>query len=101
MASFSSQQMKQIEIVERAMSVLSLVGSLFIITTFAIFPFFRKPINRLVMFASLGNVLCNIATLISVSGMSYSEPNPLCHFQAFLIQMWVQRRFPCGSRDDG
>lgn len=87
MPAFSKAQIQSIEIAERTSSVVSLVGSLFIITTFSLLPAFRKPINRLVMYASLGNVLCNIATLISVTGVEYGGLHPLCKFQAFLIQM--------------
>jgi hypothetical protein len=86
---FSEAQNRKIEIAERTTSVVSLVGSLFIITTFTFFPTFRKPINRLIMYASLGNVLCNIATLVSITGLEFGEAHPLCKFQSFLIQMWV------------
>lgn len=71
------------------MSVLSLIGSLFIISTFIAFPFFRKPINRLVFYASIGNILCNTATLISTSGLGAGESSSLCQFQGVLIQWFI------------
>ena len=83
---FSANQMRAIEVSERTMSVFSLIGSLFIISTFIAFPFFRKPINRLVFYASIGNILCNIATLISTSGLDAGESSSLCQFQGVLIQ---------------
>ncbi|KAF2756345.1 family A G protein-coupled receptor-like protein [Pseudovirgaria hyperparasitica] len=86
---FTDHQLRDLEIAERSMSCLSLMGSLFIMTTFGVWPTFRKPINRLVFLASIGNLLCNIATLISVSGTMYGAKNPLCQFQAFLIQMFI------------
>jgi hypothetical protein len=83
---FTDAQNRAIEVAERATSVLSLLGSLFIITTFLGYPSFRKPINRLVFYASLGNVLCNIGTLLSITGMEYGSASALCRFQAFFIQ---------------
>lgn len=88
--SFNANQMRVIEVSERTMSVLSLIGSLFIISTFIAFPFFRKPINRLVFYASIGNILCNTATLISTSGLGAGESSSLCQFQGVLIQWWVE-----------
>lgn len=86
---FSANQMRAIEVSERTMSVFSLIGSLFIISTFTAFPFFRKPINRLVFYASIGNILCNIATLISTSGLDAGESSSLCQFQGVLIQWFI------------
>jgi hypothetical protein len=47
---------------------------------------FHKPINRLVFYASFGNMLTNVGTLMSrhYLGSPYSVG---CQFQAFLIQM--------------
>ncbi|XTI84913.1 hypothetical protein V2W45_211194 [Cenococcum geophilum] len=86
---FDANQMRVIELSERTMSVFSLIGSLFIISTFIAFPFFRKPINRLVFYASIGNILCNIATLISTSGLDAGESSSLCQFQGVLIQWFI------------
>ncbi|KAJ9651137.1 hypothetical protein H2201_009283, partial [Coniosporium apollinis] len=59
---FSSSHGNAIEIVERVMSVLSMLGTNFIIGTFVAFPAFRKPINRLILYATIGNALTNVAT---------------------------------------
>jgi len=75
-----------VALVERLFSVFSLIGSAFIFTTFFLSPRFRKPINRLIVWASVGNVLVTIATFISVSGMEAGATSALCHSQAFLIQ---------------
>ncbi|TAQ85797.1 hypothetical protein B7494_g5889 [Chlorociboria aeruginascens] len=49
---------------------------------------FRKPINRLVFYASLGNMFTNVATLIAVAAMD--DPNSAaCQLQGFLIQMFM------------
>lgn len=71
------------------MSVFSLLGSIFIISTFSAFPIFRKPINRLVFFASIGNIACNVATLISTSGLEYGASSHLCTFQGMIIQWFI------------
>ena len=72
--------------VERVCSTLSLLGCLFIAVTFLGSKAFHKPINRLVFYASMGNVFTNIATIISRSALN-DVNGGLCQFQAFLIQM--------------
>jgi hypothetical protein len=86
---FSEDQMQAIEITERFCSVLSLLGTTFIITTFLCNKSFHKPINRLVFFAAWGNIMSNVATLISTSGIHLGVNGSLCQFQAFLIQWYV------------
>jgi hypothetical protein len=74
------------------MSILSLLGSCYIISTFLTFSFYRKPINRLVFFATWGNIMANIATLISTSSIPHNENAPLsalCELQAVLIQWFM------------
>jgi hypothetical protein len=48
-------------------------------------------INRLVFYATWGNIMANIATLISTSGMPDNalELTPLCEFQGVLIQWFL------------
>jgi hypothetical protein len=48
-------------------------------------------INRLVFYATWGNIMANIATLISTSGMpdNLLELTPLCEFQGVLIQWFL------------
>jgi hypothetical protein len=48
-------------------------------------------INRLVFYATWGNIMANIATLISTAGIP-KDPNiltPLCEFQGVLIQWFM------------
>ena len=80
-------QIHAIEVTARTTSVLSLLGCSFIIATFLLSPAFHKPINRLVFYASFGNIVTNIATLISVSGVEAGINAPLCQAQGFIIQM--------------
>lgn len=82
----TTAQKQDIIIIERISSVLSLVGAAFVIVTFILNEKFRKPINRLVFLATFGNILSNVATLISIDGIEAGSGAALCHFQAFLIQ---------------
>ncbi|KAK3997647.1 putative G-protein coupled receptor 157 [Cladorrhinum sp. PSN332] len=75
-------------IIERVCSVFSLVGSLLVITTFCLSKAFHKPINRLVFYASFGNLMTNAATLMARSFIGDST-SAGCQFQAFLIQMFM------------
>jgi|ERR1700722_1388453 hypothetical protein len=87
--SFTDHQIRAIEIAERVGSVLSLVGAGFIITTFLSHKSFHKPINRLVFYAAWGNIMSNVGTLLSTSGINLGVNSSLCQFQAFLIQWYV------------
>ncbi|KAL2353604.1 hypothetical protein BJ546DRAFT_845762 [Cryomyces antarcticus] len=81
-------QYRAVEIVERTMSVVSLLGTFFIIGTFVAFPQFRKPINRLILFASFGNVVASVGTSISISGIRGTSI-ALCTVQGFLVQWFL------------
>ncbi|KAF1838756.1 G protein coupled receptor family protein [Decorospora gaudefroyi] len=81
-----------LEVATRLSSVLSVIGAAIIISTFVCFPFFRKPINRIVFFATWGNLLANVATLISTAVLPEASqpPSGLCEFQGTLIQWFMQ-----------
>jgi hypothetical protein len=81
--------MHAVEITERVCSVLSLLGTTFIITTFLSDKSFHKPINRLVFFAAWGNIMSNVPTLISTSGIRLGPNGSPCQFQAFMIQWYA------------
>ena len=91
--------------IERACSILSVLGCLFIIGTFLSSKSFHKPINRLVFYASFGNLMTNVGTLLSRTYVAF--PNSAgCQLQAFLIQMYVYRlpltpNFPSHCVNDG
>src|SRR5277367_4650747 len=87
--SFSDHQIRAIEIAERVGSALSLLGAAFIIITFISHKSFHKPINRLVFYAAWGNIMSNVGTLLSTSGINLGVNSSLCQFQAFLIQWYV------------
>ncbi|ESZ92440.1 hypothetical protein SBOR_7157 [Sclerotinia borealis F-4128] len=69
----TKHEFETIVAIERSCSGISLLGCFFIIITFLSTTAFRKPINRLVFYASLGNIFTNLATLISRSALS--NPN--------------------------
>ncbi|EQB44475.1 G-protein coupled receptor [Colletotrichum gloeosporioides Cg-14] len=77
-----------LSIIERTCSVFSLLGCVFIIVTFCSSRAFHKPINRLVFFASFGNMMTNVGTLMARSYIE-SPLSPGCQLQAFLIQMFM------------
>ncbi|KAK0509878.1 hypothetical protein JMJ35_007272 [Cladonia borealis] len=89
MPSLTHNQLSSLETTERIASCFSLVGTIFIFITFVSSPNFRRPINRLVFYASWGNTLCNVATLMSESPIRLGQHSHLCQFQGFLIQMFV------------
>lgn len=73
--------------VERTMSVVSIVGCLFIMGSFLFFQAPRKKsFNRLLFFASFGNLLSNVATFIGPDGLKSGESSATCKLQATLIQ---------------
>ncbi|KAL9579925.1 MAG: hypothetical protein Q9212_004810 [Teloschistes hypoglaucus] len=84
----STAELHTLERAERVASIFSLLGASFIILTFILSNDFRKPVNRLIFYASWGNALGNMATLISQSGVRAGQDSALCQFQAFLIQMF-------------
>jgi hypothetical protein len=86
---FSDGQMHAVRVTEKVCSVFSLLGAAFIITTFLSDKSFHKPINRLVFFAAWGNIMANVATLISTYGIRLGPNGSLCQFQAFLIQWYA------------
>src|SRR2546423_12895322 len=86
---FSAEQMYAIEVTERVCSVFSLLGTAFIITTFLTDKAFHRPINRLVFYATWGNIMSNVATLISTAGIRLGINSGLCQTQAFIIQWYV------------
>ncbi|KAF4582972.1 G-protein coupled receptor [Ophiocordyceps camponoti-floridani] len=82
------EQRHAISVIERACSVLSLLGCIFTIVTFCSSRAFHKPINRLVFYASFGNMLTNVGTLMSNAYLGELDSFG-CQFQSFLIQTFM------------
>jgi hypothetical protein len=83
---FTEGELRNLQLAERVTSVFSLIGCSFIISTFCAFPAFRKPINRLIFYASFGNILATVATIIAREGVVAGQDLALCQLQAFFIQ---------------
>ena len=79
-------QINALMIAERVTSIFSLIGILFILSTFLLGRGFDKPINRLFFFASFSNLGMNIAALMAEDGITAGQNSSLCQFQAFAIQ---------------
>lgn len=89
MMSPSQAQLSAISVTERVCSNASLVGTFVILASFIGSRSCRKPVNRPVYYASFGNMMANLATLISQSGMDVGVESSLCQFLAFMIQWRV------------
>ena len=83
----NDSQTQALVITERINAVVSLLGIAFILSTYLFTPYFNKPINRLVFYATWGNLGSHVASLISEAGPNAGPNAPLCQFQAFLVQM--------------
>lgn len=84
----SADTLNPLSVIERVCSVFSLLGCVFIIATFCLSKAFHKPINRLVFYASFGNLMTNVATLMARTYVGDID-SAGCQLQAFLIQMYV------------
>lgn len=84
----TAAEIADLTVIERVCSVFSILGCFLIIFTFAFSKYFHKPINRLVFYASFGNLMTNVATLMSTS-FTQDSLGAGCQFQAFLIQMFM------------
>ncbi|KAF4275164.1 hypothetical protein CNMCM8812_002664 [Aspergillus fumigatus] len=85
----SRHQQYVLSTIERVCSCVSVVASGVVIATFISSSAFRKPINRLIFYASWGNLLSNSATLIAESSLHGRTQGALCQFQGFMIQWFL------------
>jgi hypothetical protein len=82
----TSKQLEAISIAERVGGSLSLLGCAFIVATYCSSAAFRKPVNRLIFYASCGNIGAAVASLIGRDGILKGPDSALCLVQAFFIQ---------------
>ena len=76
-----------ISALERVGGALSLVGVLFILVTFVTFRRLRTVPNHFIVFASIANIGASAASMIGLAGIEAGVHSPLCHAQAFLLEM--------------
>lgn len=84
----TDDQLKVLEIVERAASALSALGVVTILTVFCLAPHFRNPMHRLIFINAFYNAFDVVCTMIATSGPAAGNSSPLCQYQAFLNQMY-------------
>jgi hypothetical protein len=90
MGALTERDLEAVVNIERACSVFSLLGCVFVLVTFSCSAAFRlRAINRMVFFATFGNMLTNVATLMTRSYTSHVDSFG-CQLQAFLIQVFMQ-----------
>lgn len=86
----TAEDTESVVVIERVCSILSLLGGLFVIISFSVSDAFRqRAINRMVFFATFGNILTNVATLMTTS-FTESTNSFGCQLQGFLIQVFMQ-----------
>jgi hypothetical protein len=99
--SLSEGQLFSISVAERVSSAVSLISAGTAALTFLWKKSFRTPINRLIFYALCGNIILNIATLISKSSLEHGVGSSLCSFQAFLLQWFVPCTESFSTNTDG
>jgi len=85
------EEMDVLEAVELSMSLISVLAALLVMISFlTCLSLNQKSVNRLIFYASIGNIITNVATLISVSGLKAGVRSGLCQAQGFLIQWYAE-----------
>lgn len=87
---FTHSQIRTIETTERVASVFSLVGTTIVMVSFLSSSAFRKPVNRLIFYASWGNTMNTMVSLSALAGIRAGQNSALCQFQAFFCQWSVR-----------
>lgn len=86
---FTTRELEILQTTSRVGSVFSLLGASFIIITFCTCKDFHRPINRLAFYASFGNIITNVATMLSRDGIRHGVNSPTCQLQGLLIQWMI------------
>ncbi|KMU84563.1 hypothetical protein CIHG_02347 [Coccidioides immitis H538.4] len=82
----SLSQLLSLQAAVRATASVSLLACLLVITSYAFSTLFHTPLNRLIFYATWGNLLAHVAELIAWSGPRAGITSSLCKFQAFFIE---------------
>jgi hypothetical protein len=82
----TEEQLRAVSLAERVGGTASLLGCLLIFITYWVSAAFRRPINRLIFYASFGNIFSAVASLMSMDGITAGPNSALCQTQAFFIQ---------------
>ncbi|UNI16419.1 hypothetical protein JDV02_002852 [Purpureocillium takamizusanense] len=88
MAPLTGDQIAVLNIILQVGSALSIAGCIFIIGTFCFCDAFHRPINRLVFYASFGNLMASVGFMMA--GSYLDQPlSAGCQTQAFLLGVFV------------
>jgi hypothetical protein len=83
----SMNQQRTLLVIERTASVVSIVASTLVLSSFILSSRLkRRPFNRLLFMATWGNMLANVATFIGNDGIRSGIDSKQCKVQAMLIQ---------------
>lgn len=84
----SAKQLSIVGVIQQVGAAFSILGCIFIISTFCFCDAFHKPINRLVFYASLGNLMASVG--FAMACMYLDKPNSAgCQMQAFLLHLYA------------
>src|SRR5436190_1880833 len=72
----------------RSSALLSLTSLSFVVGSFLFSSRFQSSINRLIFYASLGNIVSCVAVLMSMSPINHGPDLPYCQIQAFVIDWY-------------
>ena len=85
----TANDIRLMSIIHQVCSALSLLGCLFIILSFCFCRAFHKAINRLVFYASFGNIMASVGFIMADKFLD--SPNGAgCQTQAFLLHRYVK-----------
>ncbi|EAS35151.3 uncharacterized protein CIMG_00505 [Coccidioides immitis RS] len=85
----SLSQLLSLQAAVRATASVSLLACLLVIASYAFSTLFHTPLNRLIFYATWGNLLAHVAELIAWSGPRAGITSSLCKFQAFFIEWFT------------
>jgi hypothetical protein len=88
MVSLSEEQYRVLVWTVRGSSIFSMLGSFFVVTTFLFSSRFQSSINRLIFYASWGNILTNTGSLMSRAPIERGPDSSFCQFQGFMLQWY-------------
>ncbi|KMU76126.1 hypothetical protein CISG_05494 [Coccidioides immitis RMSCC 3703] len=85
----TAAQLHSIDIAVRTCASVSVLACILVIGCYMFSRRFHTPLNRLIFYATWGNILAHLAELIARSGPRAGETSSLCRFQAFFIQWFT------------
>ena len=72
---------------ERTGAILSMIGAVLVVVTYAAFTRLRTVPNLFILFASISNIGASIACIMGYDGIKAGLDTSLCQAQAFLLEL--------------